>query len=277
MTMNTSEKHRHDVLRFFCCTLGFSWLLWIPLAIAQVPVRTQPWLLLMELGGVAPSLIGIIFILRTSAYNGQTVKASFFSFRQIGIRNAGLSITLIVLAFSLGLLFDFLLFGNIPNIKGLSLWVRTPSAFLITMFSFLYSGPLTEEIGWRGFAAKMMMNRYGYLLTGVLLGAIWSIWHYPLFFLNGQYHIANYYVHIPTHLVYHMALTLLMVYFLIETNGSVLLAIILHMISNIMANAVFPRTFHSFFLQTLVLCSISLGLILTRRNRALPKPIHIVA
>ncbi len=276
MPMNTIEKPTHDVLRFFCFTLGYSWLLWIPLAIAQVPVRTQPWLLLMELGGVAPSLIGIIFILRTKAYDKRTVKASFFSFRQIGIRNACLSIALIGLAFGLSLLFDYLLSGNIPDLKRLSLWVRTPSVFLLTMLSFLYSGPLTEELGWRGFAAKMMMNRYGYRLTGVLLGAVWSIWHYPLFFLNGQYHITNYLVYIPTHLAYHIALTLLMIYFFIETNGSVLLSIILHMISNIMANAVWPRTFRSFFLQTLVLCMISMALIINRRNKALPKSIPVV-
>ncbi|RSN46867.1 CPBP family intramembrane glutamic endopeptidase, partial [Actinomadura sp. WAC 06369] len=57
-----------------------------------------------------------------------------------------------------------------------------PVSFLATM---LLLGPLSEEPGWRGTAYPRMratMNRYQ---VAVVLGAIWAVWHMPLFFVHG--------------------------------------------------------------------------------------------
>jgi membrane protease YdiL (CAAX protease family) len=43
----------------------------------------------------------------------------------------------------------------------------------------LSSGPLLEEMGWRGFALPMLLTRFTPLLASVILGVLWAAWHLP--------------------------------------------------------------------------------------------------
>lgn len=40
-------------------------------------------------------------------------------------------------------------------------------------------GALGEEIGWRGFAAPLLVERLGYVRTSLVLGLFWGVWHWP--------------------------------------------------------------------------------------------------
>ncbi|MHA7986046.1 CPBP family intramembrane glutamic endopeptidase [Rathayibacter sp. CAU 1779] len=41
----------------------------------------------------------------------------------------------------------------------------------------LIAGSLGEEPGWRGFAQNRLQTRWGALLTAVVVGVLWSVWH----------------------------------------------------------------------------------------------------
>lgn len=43
----------------------------------------------------------------------------------------------------------------------------------------LSSGPLLEEMGWRGFALPVLLTRFTPILASVILGALWAAWHLP--------------------------------------------------------------------------------------------------
>jgi membrane protease YdiL (CAAX protease family) len=38
-----------------------------------------------------------------------------------------------------------------------------------------------EEIGWTGFAVPRLRARHGVVTTGLLVGLVWGVWHFPLF------------------------------------------------------------------------------------------------
>jgi membrane protease YdiL (CAAX protease family) len=38
-----------------------------------------------------------------------------------------------------------------------------------------------EEIGWTGFAVPHMRSRQSILVTGLVIGVLWGLWHFPLF------------------------------------------------------------------------------------------------
>lgn len=51
----------------------------------------------------------------------------------------------------------------------------------------LFAGPLSEELGWRGYAQPRLRRRLSPLATSALLGAVWAVWHLPLFALTGTW------------------------------------------------------------------------------------------
>ena len=38
-----------------------------------------------------------------------------------------------------------------------------------------------EELGWTGFALPRLRLRYGVFTTGLVMGLLWGVWHFPLF------------------------------------------------------------------------------------------------
>jgi uncharacterized protein len=84
-----------------------------------------------------------------------------------------------------------------PIITTLSLLARsTPPAIataddklgvLLTGILFgVTSSPIFEEIGWTGFATPELRKRFGVLSTGVMMGVLWGLWHFPIFSAAGR-------------------------------------------------------------------------------------------
>ena len=48
--------------------------------------------------------------------------------------------------------------------------------------------PIFEEGGWRAFAIPRLQEKYSALVSGLVMGVIWSIWHLPSFFTVGSDH-----------------------------------------------------------------------------------------
>lgn len=59
--------------------------------------------------------------------------------------------------------------------------------FLPTLFVATLP-PLLEELGWRGYALDRLQLNRSALVASLLLGIVWSVWHFPLFFWEGWYH-----------------------------------------------------------------------------------------
>ncbi len=52
------------------------------------------------------------------------------------------------------------------------------------LFMMLFLGPI-EELGWRGVAQPLLQRHMAPIWAGLLIGAVWGIWHLPAFFLAG--------------------------------------------------------------------------------------------
>jgi uncharacterized protein len=254
-------------LLFFALTLSLSWLIWIPLAIAEVNVREVPWFFLMTIGGASPSLIGILLIIRNKSYSKSEFVRAFLSLRWIGVKNIGLILLAIAIPFGLSLALDYLLIGNVPNAQRFMKGLSSPISIAYVVFSLIYSGPLSEEFGWRGFATKHLLPQWGLLKVGIIVGAVWSVWHYPLLFLSGQYEIENYLMFIPIHLLKHIGLATIITYFFKRTNGSVLSAMLIHFLSNTLVNVLYPIPFSANAIHTLLILIVALICVLIQRRR----------
>jgi len=72
-------------------------------------------------------------------------------------------------------------------------WPVTPRMILVALPAVLFgtaqivtnTGPLGEELGWRGYALPRLLAKSNAFLAAIVLGAVWTIWHVPAFFITG--------------------------------------------------------------------------------------------
>lgn len=101
---------------------------------------------------------------------------------------------------------------------------------LIASVYFMVAVALPEEIGWRGYALPKLQARYGALISSVILGVAWGLWHVPLFFNPSVGSYSD--VPFVLYLVFVVPWAILITWVFNSAGGSVLIAMILHAVMN---------------------------------------------
>ncbi|MGW9403691.1 CPBP family glutamic-type intramembrane protease [Arthrobacter sp. NPDC055585] len=76
----------------------------------------------------------------------------------------------------------------------LHLLVSGPSSYALPWLMFFMSLPGNliiggmEEAGWMTALQPQLQRRWGFLISSLVVGAIWLVWHLPLFFIPGTNH-----------------------------------------------------------------------------------------
>jgi membrane protease YdiL (CAAX protease family) len=115
------------------------------------------------------------------------------------------------------------------------------TSFLPLVLFGLVMPSFGEEPGWRGFALPQLQQQHGPLLGPLVLGAMHTLWHLPMFFTQnlGPFTVATFTSFILT----GVAMTFIYTWMFNHTRGSVLLAILLHAAGNAasgLMNRLFP-------------------------------------
>jgi membrane protease YdiL (CAAX protease family) len=111
--------------------------------------------------------------------------------------------------------------GGVPD----TLWVSEGVApLLAAMLFMLFLGPV-EELGWRGVALPLLQRRFTPFSAGLILGAVWGLWHWPAFLLSGTPQAAW---EFAPFLVGSIAVSLILTPLFNQSRGSILLAAIYH-------------------------------------------------
>jgi len=102
----------------------------------------------------------------------------------------------------------------------------------LLLFLIVFAG-LGEEFGWRGFAVPRVQVRHSALVTSLGIGILHSLWHTPLFFIEGvsQHEIAQQIGFLPGLLGYSVLVTAGAVqstWIFNNSKGSVLLVAVYH-------------------------------------------------
>lgn len=90
-------------------------------------------------------------------------------------------------------------------------------------------GPVGEEFGWRGFALPRILEVRSPLWASLILGAIHAVWHVPLFFIatTSQSHLS-----FPLFMMGVISLAIIDTWLFLRTDANLLLAILVHLMSN---------------------------------------------
>jgi len=104
--------------------------------------------------------------------------------------------------------------------EGATLWLFVLPFFLI---DFITNG---EEIGWRGYVLPRLQAKYSALISTLILGMIWGIWHLPKFLSHFDT------VAFVWFMVHITAFAFIQTWLYNNTKGSLLIVTICHAASN---------------------------------------------
>ena len=108
-------------------------------------------------------------------------------------------------------------------------WGLIPTLLLYVVLA------VPEEVGWRGFAQARLQDRRSALASGLAVGALWALWHLPLRLDPSRVEAES------SHVAWVMATVAAAVayaWLFNSSGGSVLMVVILHAMSNTVANLV---------------------------------------
>ncbi len=155
-----------------------------------------------------------------------------------------------------------------------------PSSILIA----LPFGPLPEELGWRGYALPKLLKRHNPLISSLVLGIFWTFWHIPAFRVPGVAIPSVFEVNLWTVILYLLSNTALCFIFTAvydKTQGSVLIAILLHATSNASSNVLYsifpdiesivPHREVIYMLNILLMFILGIGMIVFGKDNNLKK------
>jgi membrane protease YdiL (CAAX protease family) len=223
---------RHPLVSFFALAYALTWLAWSPWFLSEDGVGLLPY----DGEGISDYLNTVALIL------GPTLSAFIVTGATEGRDGARRLLRRIVL-WRVGLGWYLFVLVGIPAIIVLSTIVlpgalssfqasAVPSTLFLYVVAgpvFLFAGgPVFEEIGWRGFALPRLQRLYGPLVGTLVLGALWGLWHLPLFLIPSWDTPHGNLFDVAWFVILAMSIAIVITWVFNNTKSSVLLAILAH-------------------------------------------------
>lgn len=210
-------KNRQGTGAFFGLAFALTWCLQIPGVLARrgwLPGEPESYLPVAMLGIFGPLVAATYLTFKEEGRRG--VKALF---------SGPLAWRVSPKWYVLGLLVPGALLSAV-------LWSMQAAAGREHAWYFLPAAPqlviafviaIAEETGWRGYALPRLAAKYGWFVGSCLLGALWAIWHVPMFLAVGIPMSVG-----PVMLLFFVGGSLFFAWLYRGTSGSLLIAVLAH-------------------------------------------------
>jgi membrane protease YdiL (CAAX protease family) len=231
MTARQIFIQRYPLFSFFLLVFGLTWPFLIVDALGSHGVFSfRLSIPLLILTGYMPTLAALIVIGLTKGRAGIRDLFGKLLIARVGLRWYLFAI------FGFGALCAAtVLLTNLAGVSpALPLLSRSAPSFsnplgfaLNVLLLFVVTGIVNgEELAWRGYALPKLQEKYSALVSSLILGVIWTMFHLPLFFtLTGSSQAHESFL---VFLMGTVGLTVLFTWMYNHTRGSVLLAYLLH-------------------------------------------------
>ena len=264
------KKYNHPVL-FYGIAFFVPWLCWFILAWLS---HSQWWenskvvfcgSILGLMGLCGPFVIAMVLILPDKEMRCELLSA-VFNFKSIRpffwILTFALFPVSILAAQAISLIFghsvsQFKITENMSFTAGIF-----PAWFLLLI------APILEEFGWHTYGIHCLRNRFNLLLTCIIFGLLWGIWHMPLSFVKGYYQN----VLIETGIIYSINFLASLIPYLIignwiyyKTGRNMLLIIVFHLLAGF-SNEIFQTHPDSKVIQSILLLLFSAIIIFREKS-----------
>jgi membrane protease YdiL (CAAX protease family) len=213
-------------LTYFTIAFAFTWIFWTLAALGARDVIPPPPGVLV-IGTFGPLVAAVVVTGQESGRAGlRSLLGRILHWRVAPIWY-GVVLLGPVLLMLAGLALEVVVLGAQPPSLGTVIGAL-PILVIITVYGMIFV-TLGEEVGWRGYALPALQARYGALVSSVILGVLWAVWHLPAFF-NPDTHYSD--LPFVLQLALQIPLAILFTWVFNSTGGSVLMAIVLHAVVN---------------------------------------------
>lgn len=181
--INDKDEYRYRPVLFFICAYFFTWIFWIPAIF--VPETTGS--VLMLIGLIAPAVVSTIFVLVSGSDELKNdLKDKIISFYKVKWINVFWAVVVFALIVVFSILLS-LLFGQ--SLKQFSFTddFSFTGVGIGTAFVTITLASIIEEVGWKGYCEDSIGQYMNWFWESLLFGALWSLWHLPLIFIQGTY------------------------------------------------------------------------------------------
>ncbi len=181
--INDKDEYRYRPVLFFICAYFFTWIFWIPAIF--VPETTGS--VLMLIGLIAPAVVSTIFVLVSGSDElKKDLKDKIISFYKVKWINVFWAVVVFALIVVFSILLS-LLFGQ--SLKQFSFTddFSFTGVGIGTAFVTITLASIIEEVGWKGYCEDSIGQYMNWFWESLLFGALWSLWHLPLIFIQGTY------------------------------------------------------------------------------------------
>ena len=190
--MNRSLKTTHSGLAspwiYFLATFIWSGIFGGLAILLDLSMESPFGLVLVLLAALGPMVTGITFTYLTRDQEGRRdYWKRIIDFKRISARWYVVVFLFVPILNGLAALLDFLIGGSGATWGEAALSFLTNPASIIPSILFATLFPFIEELGWRGYLLDRLQENYSAIVSSLLLGVLWSLWHFPMFFVRDSY------------------------------------------------------------------------------------------
>jgi membrane protease YdiL (CAAX protease family) len=229
--IKTNFVQKYPLATFFLLVFGLTWSFMIVDALGSHEVFSFrlpiPLLIVM---GYMPTLAAVIVTGLTKGKAGIRALFGKLLIARVSIRWYAFAIFGFGAMSVIAILVSNLLAGSTPSpilSEEISHFPGPLAAVLNVVMLYLVLGLINgEELAWRGFALPRLQAKYNALTSSLILGAVWGLFHLPLFFTltgSSQADMSFFPFVFST-----MILSVLFTWVFNNTRGSILLAYLFH-------------------------------------------------
>lgn len=228
-------KDSRQLALFFGGTFAWTWSCYFAIVLLGLDPYHWPGLALFLAGGSAPTWLGIALAMATSNRAGRRdFWRRCYDMRQIRPGWLAFIVLLFPALTAAAVGTDVALGGTPPGMTALRAILADPPLLVPGLLLSFFSGPFSEEFGWRGFALDRLLARLGFAWASVALGLAWGVWHLPLYFMPRTWHgqmgfrIEGFWIFV----LGSVGLSLIISRVYLGTGRSILAAMLVHLSAN---------------------------------------------
>jgi membrane protease YdiL (CAAX protease family) len=182
----------------------------------------------------------------------QFVKVSFFDFVIPMLIQIGITIGAYACLFYLNK-------ESLENIK----FIKVSNIFPLFIIN-ITSGPLGEELGWRGYALNELQKKTSPLVASLIIGLLWGFWHFPLWLVSG-YGGYDLLIYSASFMLGIMSFSVFITYFY-NKRKNILIAVWIHFLFNMLLQIVVSDDYRIILYVSVLYLFVSTAIVLFNKK-----------